>query len=191
MQWKKEREQIVRAAKKIYRKGLVTGYSGNISTRLNEKLIAITPKSKSYSKLKASDIVIIDFDGNLVEGSNEPSSERMLHIEIYKNRKDVNAIIHTHSTFACTIAALNFSLPLILDEQIEILGGEIGVTKYAPSGTKELAEETVKTLAQKKAVLLSKHGAVGVGSTIEEAFLVCELLEKLCKIYVFMRSIGQ
>ncbi|MGB9710775.1 MAG: class II aldolase/adducin family protein [Thermodesulfovibrio sp.] len=189
MQWKKEREEIVKIAKRIYKKGLVTGCSGNISMRLKENLIAITAKSKSYNGLKASDVVIIDFNENVIEGDSEPSSERKLHIEIYKARKDVNAVIHTHSTFACTMAALNLSLPSILDEQTDVLGGPINVTEYAPSGTKELAEKAVKALGDKKAVFLSRHGAVSVGDSMEEAFSVCELLEKLSQIYLFMRLI--
>lgn len=189
MRWKKEREEIVRIAKRIYKKGLVTGCSGNISMRLKDNLIAITAKSKSYNRLKASDVVVIDFNENVIEGDKEPSSERKLHIEIYRARNDVNAVIHTHSTFACTMAALNLSLPLILDEQREFLGGQIDVANYAPSGTKELAKEAVKALAHKKAVFLSRHGAVSVGCNIEEAFAVCELLEKLCQIYLFMKLI--
>jgi L-fuculose-phosphate aldolase len=189
MQWKKEREKILNIAKKIYKKGFVTGCSGNISMRLKENFIAITASSKSYNKLKASDVVIIDFNENVIEGHREPSSERKLHIEIYKARKDVNAVIHTHSTFACTMAALSLSLPLILDEQLDVLGGGIDVTIYAPSGTRELAKEAVKTLGNKKAVFLSRHGAVSVGSNLDEAFSVCEVLEKLCKIYILMRLI--
>lgn len=189
MQWKKEREEILKVAKKIYKKGFVAGGSGNISMRLKEDLIAITAKAKSYDRLKISDIVVIDFNENVIEGDKEPSSEKKLHIEIYKARKDVHAIIHTHSPFACILAALDLCLPLILDEQKDILGGEINIANYAPSGTAELAQEAVKALGDKKAVLLSRHGAVSVGKNLNEANNVCELLEKLCQTYIFMRLI--
>jgi len=144
----KEREEIVKYTKQIYKKGFVTAHSGNISLRVGDKLILITPSSKSYEKLKSSDIVEINFEGNIIDGHKMPSSEYKLHVEIYKSRKDVNAVIHTHSIFACTMAALNLSLPVILDEQKEFLGGEISVANYAPSGTDDLAIESVKALAE-------------------------------------------
>ncbi len=186
MKWKKEREEIVKYTKQIYKKGFVTAHSGNISLRVGDELILITPSSKSYEKLKSSDIVEINFEGNIIDGHKMPSSEYKLHVEIYKSRKDVNAVIHTHSIFACTMAALNLSLPVILDEQKEFLGGEISVANYAPSGTDDLAIESVKALADKKAVFLSKHGAVTVGQNINEAFYTSALLEKLCQIYLFI-----
>lgn len=186
MKWKKEREEIVKYAKQIYKKGFVTANSGNISLRAGDELILITPGSKSYEKLKSSDIVEINFEGNIIDGHKKPSSEYKLHVEIYKSRKDVNAVIHTHSIFACTMATLNLSLPVILDEQKEFLGGEISVANYAPSGTDDLAIASVKALADKKAVFLSKHGAVTVGQNINEAFSISALLEKLCQIYLFI-----
>ncbi|GLI54385.1 class II aldolase/adducin family protein [Thermodesulfovibrio yellowstonii] len=187
MQWEKERKEIVRVAKKIYKKGLVTANSGNFSVRTANETILITPRSKSYERLKFSDIIELNFDGKVIEGSREPSSEYRLHIEIYKERKDINAVIHTHSTFACALASLNQSLPVILDEQRAVFGGEIRVAKYAVSGTEELAKEAVKALKNRKAVFLSRHGAVAVGKNISEADAICELIEKFCQIYVFMR----
>lgn len=187
MQWEKERKEIVRVAKKIYKKGLVTANSGNLSVRTANETILITPYSKSYERLKFSDIIEINFDGQVIEGSKKPSSEYRLHIEIYRERKDINAVIHTHSTFACALASLNQNLPVILDEQKSVLGGEIKVAKYAVSGTEELAKEAVKALESRKAVFLSRHGAVAVGKNISEADTICELLEKFCQIYVFMR----
>ncbi len=187
MQWKKEKEELVKFAKKIYKKGFVSGLSGNLSLRVNEKAFLITPKAKYYEKLKNSDLVLVDLDGNIIEGEKEPSSEKKLHLAIYRERKDINAIIHAHSCFACILAALECPLPIILDEQREVLGGEVKVAKYAPSGSDELAHETVRCLGQGKAVILAKHGTVATGKSITEAYYVCELLERLSKIYLFMR----
>jgi len=189
MKWKKERQEIVNFARKIYRKGFVTGISGNLSIRVNDNYLLITPKSKCYEKIKTFDIVLIDLNGKIIEGEREPSSEKKLHIEIYKTRKDVKAIIHTHSTYACILAAKELSLPVILDEQKDVLGGEIKVAKYAPCCSNELAYEAVKALENKKGVILAKHGAVTVGKSINEAFYICELLERLSKIYVYIKLI--
>ena len=189
MKWKKERQEIVNFARKIYRKGFVTGISGNLSIRVNDKYLLITPKSKCYEKIKISDIVLIDLNGKIIEGETEPSSEKKLHIEIYKARKDINAIIHTHSTYTCILAAKELSLPVILDEQKDVLGGEIKVAKYAPCGSNELAIEAVNALRDKKGVILAKHGAVAVGKSMHEAFYICELIERLSKIYLYMKLI--
>lgn len=177
----------MRYARKIYRKGLVSAISGNLSLRVEENLFLITPKGKCYERLNREDIVLLDLDGKIVEGSKEPSSEKNLHIEVYKNRPDVRAIIHTHSSCACVLAALEMPLPIILDEQREILGGFIEVTKYSPPGSVELAREVLRALNSKKAAILSKHGAVSVGESLKEAYNVCELLERLCKIYLFIK----
>lgn len=191
MEWKKERKEVIRFAKKIYKKGLVTGTSGNLSLRIKGNSFLITPRAKCYEKLQAQDIVLIDLEGNILEGQREPSSEKNLHMEIYRARQDVKAIIHTHSSCACVLAAIELPLPLILDEQREILGGQIEVAKYAPSGSVELAIETIKALGKNKAVILAKHGAVVVGDSLKEAYNICELIERLSKIYLFMKLLGK
>ncbi|WP_297212864.1 MULTISPECIES: class II aldolase/adducin family protein [Thermodesulfovibrio] len=191
MQWKKERKEVIRFAKRTYKKQLVTGLSGNLSLRVNEDFIIITPRAKCYEKLSLEDLVVLDLKGNIIEGQKEPSSEKNLHLEIYRVREDVRAIIHTHSSYASVFAALQIPIPVILDEQTEILGGTIAVTNYAPSGSLELAKEAVKTLNKSKAILLAKHGAVAVGSSLVEAFHVCELVEKLSKIYLFMKLVQE
>lgn len=187
MKFKKERKELISFAKKIYKKGLVSGVSGNLSLRVDEKAFLITPASKSYEKLQIEDLVLLDMEGNIIEGQKEPSSEKKLHIEIYKNREDVGAIIHTHSVFTCVLAALEMSLPMILEEQQEILGGEIKVAKYAPAGSETLAKEAIKAIGTNKAVILAKHGLVSVGENMDEAYLVCNLIERLSKIYLYMR----
>ncbi|MCS7215916.1 MAG: class II aldolase/adducin family protein [Thermodesulfovibrio sp.] len=191
MRWEKERNELLKVAKKIYRRGFVTSRSGNLSIRTNNETILITPSSKLYESLQVSDIIEIDFDGKIIQGTRKPSSEYRLHIEIYRKRKDINAVIHIHSTFACIMASLNQTLPIIFDEQKNALGGEIEVAQYAASGTEDLAKETVRALGDKKAVLLSKHGAVAVGKDIYEAYNVCELIEHFCKIYVFIRLLKE
>ncbi len=184
MTLKKEREKLVRIAKKIYQKGLVTEISGNLSLRVSENQLLITPSGKSYEKLSASNILLLDMDGNIIEGNKKPSTETRLHIEIYKARKDINAIIHAHSTHACVLAALEMPLPVIIDEQKEVFGEEVRVAKYAPAGSTSLAFEAIKALGNGKAVILSKHGTVSVGKDLKEAYIVCELLERLSHIYI-------
>lgn len=181
------RKGLLKIVKKVAARGLVSGTSGNMSLRVSENQILITPKSKRYEKIKLDDFVLISFDGKVLEGSKTPSSEWQLHREIYRVREDVNAIIHTHSICGCILAALEMPLPVILDEQLEFLGGDIKVAKYAVAGSLELAKNATEALEGRKACILSRHGVVVVGKTLDDAYNVCELVERLSKIYIFMR----
>jgi len=192
--WLKERDEVLAAARKMLERGLVSGTAGNVSRRLKPEggrsLLAITPSSREYDSLSPEDIQILDFNSGKVEGDLPPSVETPLHIAIYKARKDVNAIIHTHSVYATAGAVAGLTIPVILDEQAAYLGGEIKTAAYAPSGTAELGECAVAGLGERNAVLLANHGAVGVGKTIAEALRNAELLEKAAQVYLIALSTG-
>jgi L-fuculose-phosphate aldolase len=194
MAWLKEKKEVLAAARQILKKGLVTGTAGNVSLRLTvegqRSLLAITPSSRDYLSLTPDDIQILDFEARKVEGDLVPSVETPLHIGIYRARKDVNAIIHTHSVFASAMAVAGLSIPTIIDEQAAYLGGEIKLAKYAPSGSPELAKNAISALSKRYAVLLANHGAVGVGANLPAAFHACELLENIAMIYLLALSTG-
>jgi len=188
MGWLKEKEEVLAAARRMLEKGLVTGTAGNVSRRLKpyggRSLLAITPSSRDYFSLGPEDIQILDFDNRKVEGDLPPSMETHLHIGIYRARKDINAIIHTHPVFATAAAVAGISIPAITDEQVAYLGGEIKVAAYAPSGTPELGNNAVTALGDRNAVLLANHGAVAAGPTMADAFRAAELLEKTAQIFL-------
>jgi L-fuculose-phosphate aldolase len=193
-QWHEEKKVVLEAAQKMLEKGLVVGTAGNISLRLppqgKRQLLAITPSAQYYDLLGADDIQVVDFNGQTVEGSLRPSTETMLHIGIYRARKNVNAIIHTHSVFASAVAVAGLNIPPILDDQVAFLGGSIKLARYAISGSPELAASVTTALEDRNAVLLSNHGAVGTGRTMRDAFTACELLEKTARIYLLALSTG-
>ncbi len=194
MAWLKEKKEVLATARKMLEIGLVTGTAGNVSLRLRPEagrsLLAITPSSRDYLSISPDDIQILDFKARKIEGDLPPSVEAPLHIGIYRARKDVNAIIHTHSVFASAMAVAGISIPPIIDEQAAYLGGEIKLAKYAPSGTAELVKNAVYALADRNAVLLANHGAVGVGANLPAAFHACELLENTALIYLLALSTG-
>jgi L-fuculose-phosphate aldolase len=176
------------------KKGLVTGTSGNVSLRLapegKRSLLAITPSSRNYLSLTPDDIQILDFDAGKVEGDLPPSVETPLHIGIYRVRKDINAIIHTHSVFASALSVARLSIPAIIEEQVAYLGGEIKLARYAPSGSPDLVKNAIAALGKRYAVLLANHGAVGVGANLPAAFHACELMENTALIYLLALSTG-
>lgn len=193
--WQEEKRAVVEASLEVLRKGLVVGTCGNISLRLpsedGRELLAITPTSRYYDTLGVDDIPVVDFSAHPVEGSLAPSVETMMHICIYRARKDVCAVIHTHSAFATVVAVAGIELPPICDDQIAFIGGEIKVAKYAPAGTIELAENVNAALADRNAALMANHGMVAVGRTMREALTVCELAEKTAKVYIYASALGK
>ena len=194
-QWQEFRETVLQAARKMVERRLAVDTSGNVSLRLplqgDKQMMAITPTSRYYDTLKAEDIPIIDFNGERVAGNLSPSKETPLHTGIYKARKDINAIIHTHSVFASAAAVAGLDIPPILEDQMVLLGGEIKVAKYAIGGSPELLPNVLAALGDRNGVLLSNHGAVGTGKTMRDAFIACELIEKSAEVYFLALYAGK
>jgi L-fuculose-phosphate aldolase len=186
---------VLEAAQKMSSRGLVVGTSGNISLRLpagdERPLLAITPSSRHYDTLDVDDIQIVDFDGQILEGKLRPSMETQLHIGIYRARKNIIAIIHTHSIYASAAAVAGREIPPILDDQVAFLGGEIRLARHALSGSKEQASAVIEALGDRSGVLLANHGALGTGHTMRDAFTAAELIEKTAKIYLLALSAGK
>ena len=193
--WRAEKEIVLEAARQMADKGLVVGTSGNVSMRFREpggrELVAITPNNRYYDLINIDDIGIADFDGKLVEGEITTSIETMLHIGIYKARKKVNAVIHTHPVFSSVFSVAGQEIPAILDDQITYLGGEIKVADYSLPGSQELVQNVVPALGQRNAVILANHGALTVGRDMREAFTNMEMLEKTARIYIYALSVGK
>ncbi len=189
----KLKSDIVKYSQKMYDERLVAATSGNISAcdRQTGK-IAITPTSANYHLLKPEDIVVLDFDGNVLEGDRRPSSEWKMHVHIYKNMPEATSIVHTHSTYATAFAVVRKPIDLILIEMEAYLGGAIPLAEFAEPGSIELGEACVKALeANKSTCLLSNHGALAVGRTIEDAYIRATYLEDAAKTYYLAKTLGE
>ncbi len=180
----KESIQILQACEDVQDAGLIFGTWGNLSVLLEDGTILITPSGIPYDELREEDLVICDMNGNVVGGKQEPSSELKMHVEIYKARKDVKAIVHTHSLYASVASASLKEVPLLVEDVAMVLGGSIEVTSYQNPGTQELAMEVVKHLGKKNAVIMANHGQVGVGATLDDAILASVMCEKASQLYV-------
>jgi L-fuculose-phosphate aldolase len=115
----------------------------------------------------------------------------MLHTGIYKVRRKVNAVIHTHPVYSSVIAVAGLEIPAILDDQVSQIGGEIKVAQYALSGSPEMTRNVIAALGPRNAALMANHGAIALGRNLREAFTVCQLLEKTAKIYLFALGLGK
>ena len=156
------RGEIVKFAKLMYNEGLVTGTSGNLSLRV-EKGVLVTPSHFPYNLMTPDDVVLVSLDGKVLEGKRKPSIEHRMHLEIYKARPDVYAVMHVHSPAATALASARISIPVFHDEMEIFLKGPILVSEYAPAGTEELAKNVVRALGNRMAALIANHGAVAVG----------------------------
>lgn len=181
---------LVSYGKKLLDKKLVAGTSGNLSLRGQGDEIYITPSGMNYLEITEDEIVKINFKGEILEGDKKPSSEWMMHVEIYKNYPKYNAIVHTHSPIATAFAVSRKKIPLILIEMKPFLGGEIEVAPFKPSGSLELAKSLIPYLKKSNSCLLANHGVVSCGKNIESAFLSAEYVEDAAKIYYYSLNIG-
>ena len=175
---------------------LEAGYTietwGNISARdPKTKLVYLTPSAMDYKACTPEDVVVSDPDGNIVDGIRKPTIEILLHLTVYKNRPEVNAIVHTHPLYSTVFSCMGEGIPMIIDEAAQTLGASVKTTRYALPGTQELAEECVKALGTNaNACLLQSHGAVCVGENMEAAFKVAKVLEVTAQIYQMIRATG-
>lgn len=186
-----QREQIVEYGKKLVTTGLTKGTGGNLSIYDREKgLIAISPSGMDYFDIKPEDVVVLNINGEKVEGDKKPSSEFELHRIFYKKRSDIDAIIHTHTMYATTIACLNWELPPV-HYMIAVAGENLRCAKYATFGTKEFAENAFEAMKDRKAVLLANHGLLAGERDLANAFNVTEEIEYCAELYYRTRCIGQ
>ena len=142
-------------------------------------------------RIIGEDIVLVDFEQQVVEGEYQPSVETPLHLKIYKKRPEAMAVVHVHSPFATAFAVARKNIPVILEETAQAVGHEIGVAAYAHCGTPQLADNVVKALgATRQAVLLANHGLVAVGETMDQALKICYVVEKTARVAIYARSLG-
>lgn len=187
------REEVARVARRMIATGLVTGTSGNVSSRTPEGDVLITPSGLDYAELEPGDLVVVDLDKKVVEGGLEPSSETPMHTGIYRVRPEIGAVVHTHSRYATTLACLGWKIPPV-HYMLTTLSqeGRIPLAPYAAYGTEELAGYASEALGEAhNACLLQNHGTIAVGESAEEAFSRTMILEEMAQIYYQTRIAGE
>ena len=190
MERQEAREKIVETGLRLVKEGLVARSWGNISVRVDEKNMLITPSGRTYESLKPEEIVFMNYKTLAYDGKIKPSSEYHLHAGIYKQRKEIKAVIHTHQMNATTVASARREVPPIIDDMVQIIGPTVRVSKYTLAGTRKFAKNAIKALRGRQAALMANHGAVCIGRNLEEAFAVSEVLEKACKAFIEAEFLG-
>ena len=187
-----KRERIVRCFRKLYEQGTINLYEGNFSARCGEYIL-MTPSQQNKETMTPEMLVVLDGEGNLLSSNGlSPSSEAGMHLEIYRLRRDLGAVVHTHS--ACASAFALAGMP-IRSEQAELYlfyGGEIPCCSYGAPGTKGVFADFERYFLEERrdVVLLANHGLVAAGRDIEEAFSRAEAVEKIARTALLARLLG-
>jgi len=184
------RADIVEAGRRMYERGFVASNDGNISARLDERRLITTPKSVSKGFMTPDMMVIVDQDGRKLAGDRDPSSELPMHLEIYRNRPDVNAVVHAHPPNATGFAVAGIPLTrAVLAEVITTLGS-IPIAAYGTPSTAELPEAVRKYIKAHDGMLLANHGAVTCGPSVMAAYYKMETIEHFARISLVARMLG-
>jgi L-fuculose-phosphate aldolase len=184
------RNDIVRVCRRLYERGLIAGGEGNVSARLEDGNILVTPSGASKIDVSESDLVIVNPDGKPVAGSGRASSELGMHLRIYRLRPDVGAVVHAHPPFATAFAVAGEDLMAPVLPEILVLIGGVPLVPYATPGSQALAAAIEPFLPHHDAFLMANHGATAYGSTLSIAHQRMESLEHAARILFSARALG-
>ncbi|WP_426574692.1 class II aldolase/adducin family protein [Aquihabitans sp. McL0605] len=183
-------EAVLTAAKKMLAEGLVEGTSGNISGRLADGHVCLTPSSVAYDTMTLDDLVIVDLDGTVVSGERSPTTEKDLHLSALRLYPELGAVIHTHAVYATMFALAHEPISAVIEEVVVYVGGDVPCCDYKGTGTASLGDEVASKLVDRGAALLANHGLVTCGSTPEKALHNAALVERTAKIVWGARAMG-
>ena len=183
------KEDIIEIGKRLYLKNLTVATSGNISIKA-DKCIYITASGSSLGALKKEDIVLTDLDGNEIS-QGKASSEKKLHVAIYRLRPEINAIIHTHPVYLTSFASCHKALKEPIMSENILYFEDIPVAKYAMPSSDELVKNTIKHLKKRDVVMMANHGAIAIASSLEDAFAKIETAEYYAQVTLNTHIIGK
>ncbi|MBI9045035.1 MAG: class II aldolase/adducin family protein [Anaerolineaceae bacterium] len=181
----KLRQEVFEALLELPKNRLVTMHSGTVSGRDPETgNIVIKPTGFRYDRLTPSDLLVMDINGEILEGTLRPSSDTETHLYLYQHRPDIFGIVHTHSPYACIFAVLGRSIPAVMTSAA-LLGGEIPTGGYAAVGGKEIGSEIIRKIGKSSAITMQNHGVYTIGHTVWQATINAVEVEDLAKIAHF------
>jgi L-fuculose-phosphate aldolase len=187
----KLKELICEIGRRVYQRGFAAANDGNISIRLNDREILCTPTMVSKGFMKPEDLCKVDYEGNQLAGKRKRSSEILLHLAVYKNRPDVNAVVHCHPPHATAFAVAGEPIPHCVLPEVEVFLGEVPTAVYETPGTQKFAETIVPHLKSSNTIILSNHGTVTFGPDLEKAYWHSEIIDAYCKILILAKQVGK
>ncbi|MEA3406891.1 MAG: L-ribulose-5-phosphate 4-epimerase [Chloroflexota bacterium] len=186
------RQEVCRGNRMLPDTGLVTWTSGNVSGRDPETgYVVIKPSGVAYNEMEPSDMVIVDLEGNVIEGGLKPSVDTATHLVIYRHRSDVQGMVHTHSPFATAFAAVGKPIPVYLTAIADEFGGPIPVGAYAKIGGEEIGREILRSIGDSRAILLKNHGVFAIGPSVMDAVKAAVMTEDVARTVYYALQLGQ
>ena len=185
------KQEICEMGRRLYNKGFAAANDGNITYRLNDSEVLCTPTMHSKGFLKPDDICLIDMDGNQLAGRKKRSSEALLHLQVYKERDDINSIVHCHPPHATAFAIAREAIPQCVLPEVEIFLGDVPITKYETPGTQKFADTIIPVVKNSNVVILANHGTISWGETVEKAYWWTEVLDAYCKMLILAKDLGK
>ncbi|GAB4364391.1 MAG: class II aldolase/adducin family protein [Calditrichia bacterium] len=182
-------QQIIEIGRKIYEKGFIVAAEGNISHRLADDRILTTRRGVCKGELTPTDLVVVDLEGNPVEEGPLPSTEIGLHLEVYRNRPDIQAVLHAHPPYVISLTLAGFSLDQPYLPESALVLGRVPTAPYGRPSTQQVAESIRPFIRKTDVILLQRHGSLTVGKTLSEAFYKLEILEHTAKVVWLARQL--
>jgi L-fuculose-phosphate aldolase len=176
------KEMLLATAKDMIAKDLVEGTAGNLSARLPDGNAVLTPSSLPYETMTLDDLVVCDLDGNVLEGTRGPTTEKDLHLECLREHDDINAVMHCHAKYCTMFAVTRTPIPCVIEEVHAFIGGDVGVAEYEMTGSKELGKEVARHVGDRAAVLMANHGLLTVGKHPADCLKLALLVERTAEI---------
>jgi L-fuculose-phosphate aldolase len=189
--YKSERKDVARFMKRLYKHGLTTTSGGNISLRLSEELIVITPSATDKGRMKWKEVAIMTIFGENLTPDLKPSIETAMHLAIYKKKRDVQAIVHAHPVFASLFTAIKAKINTNLTAEAKAILGDPLLVRYAVMGSVALADVAAENALKSDILLLENHGILTTGSTLLQAFDKVEVLENAAKMTLMTEMTGK
>ncbi|GIW93107.1 MAG: L-fuculose-phosphate aldolase [Pirellulaceae bacterium] len=187
----KLKQDICEIGRRLYNRGFAAANDGNITVRIGENEVLCTPTMHSKGFLKPEDICTIDMTGKQIAGIKKRSSEALLHLEIYKARPDVKAVVHCHPPHATAFAVAREPIPQCVLPEVEVFLGDVPITRYETPGGKAFAETVLPFVQKTNVIILANHGTVSYGEDVERAYWWTEILDAYCRILMLARSLGR
>lgn len=184
------REEVAYFMRRLYDKGLTTCSGGNISLRVGDNLVLITPSTLDKGELKPEQVLTVTMDGENLTENLKPTMEIWMHLNIFKARRDVKAIVHAHPVFATTFACTDIPIEPAMTPETIMVVGTMAWADFHPAGTRELAETTAKSLGIHNVILMRHHGVLAVGTTLLKAFDRMEVTEMAAKMTWLARGLN-
>ena len=185
------KQKLVETAQDLLRSGLVEGTAGNLSARLPDGSVVLSPSSLAYETMTPADLVVCDLDGKVLEGERAPTSEKALHLACLRQHPELGAVIHSHAKYATMFAITRRPIPCVIEEFDVFVGGEVPVADYKLTGSDELGEEVSRHVGERGAVLMANHGLLTVGKDLAGALKVARLVERTAEIVWGAQALGK